>query len=528
MPNVTAQPREQVNGDVVTEFIDSAGSAQTRWEYAKRQDYIRVYNGGAGSIAITVNGEPTTINPGGWWEDYSMFDFILLKSKDSLTQEVHVSTVAINHAGSRPTTTVLEVSPSYNSSTLGWGVTMFSSMIVADNSIIDNGYMKRYEIHVHEGYYTDWETAFPGYDATKTYTGIICKDYVDYIGDGESKVTLKWDGLAGFAGGHLLTFDEYMQKCIFHIIGPNTKIKGFNIISKNTRYCVHSESSGNAKNNTWTLENLILEYQGVPDAAVATTRSSAIGIGISPGETGIIGKGVKFAKGGLYVHNNKWNDIAAGSPPIPCPAATIKMEGCDLRGNQVNVQSVTSNGDVLYDQFILKDVQNIGYLLQDHGDTVTYPTNLRYNWRFTVEGNTTALEQRITATNAQGAAGALAATNITRAVKNGTGSTITKDTLLIYTDESSVRPIAVGDPPGLFAGIALCDILADGNYYLIQYRGIVRTFLDSAATSVFGTLLGVPTISPVRPSITTDLSLALFRALEAGTNKQIRSMIIKQ
>lgn len=73
MPIVAATPRNMGNGQVITNFNDSVGTASVTYTYPKTQEWIRVYNGGVKSIIIVVGGITQTIQPSAWWEQSVTF-----------------------------------------------------------------------------------------------------------------------------------------------------------------------------------------------------------------------------------------------------------------------------------------------------------------------------------------------------------------------------------------------------------------------------------------------------------------------
>ncbi|WP_342440014.1 head fiber protein [Paenibacillus sp. FSL L8-0436] len=64
MPNVTAEPVRQSNGDLITSFVDTVGKGTVTWAYTEPQDHIRVCNKGAEAIEVTVNSEASVLEVG--------------------------------------------------------------------------------------------------------------------------------------------------------------------------------------------------------------------------------------------------------------------------------------------------------------------------------------------------------------------------------------------------------------------------------------------------------------------------------
>jgi len=282
--------------------------------------------------------------------------------------------------------TILEVSPEFNSSTPGWGVTKFASMITAHNSILDNSKNNQYKIKlIKPGTYNEWQTVFPGVDGDstidKSYQGIVVKDYVSFESgdiDHPENYILTWDGHSGYSNGYVMSTDQAMRKCIFHITGAHTSIKGFKFVNKNTRYCVHPESASTGANNEWTLENCIFEWNGRPNCIEA--GGTSVGIGISSGEIGNI-KNCKFTglvQGGIGGHNNGWYD-GQGTKPFIVPGAILNIENCDFGGTVIFMKSYVIDAN-LYDVLNLKNCRRISAAAFGFENDQTVQ-----NWRATVQ-----------------------------------------------------------------------------------------------------------------------------------------------
>jgi alpha-acetolactate decarboxylase len=63
VPQVTARPVGQNNGDVVTEFTNVADTGATVWSYPAPQNEIIFHNDGVQLITLTVNGTAYPVNP---------------------------------------------------------------------------------------------------------------------------------------------------------------------------------------------------------------------------------------------------------------------------------------------------------------------------------------------------------------------------------------------------------------------------------------------------------------------------------
>lgn len=263
--------------------------------------------------------------------------------------------------------TTLEVNPSFSSSTQGYGVTKFKSLIDAHNftdgkSDINN----RYLIKVHPGTYKDWELVFGGSDGEsgENYLGIRVNDYVYFestdINHPENYI-LEWDGHSGFSDGYTMNSTQAMRRCLFHLDKRplHTHIKGFTLKAKNTRYCIHPETAGTGWGNEWLIENCIFDWGGCPN--VTGYSGATVGIGISSGEKGHI-KNCKWKNsgfGGIVGHNNgfaenQWN----ANKPFFVEGANLTIENCDFNGCSINQDTLRDNIDG-FDLLTIKNCHNI-------------------------------------------------------------------------------------------------------------------------------------------------------------------------
>jgi hypothetical protein len=63
VPNVTAIPRGQSNGETITSFADSAETTSRTYTYPSLQNALTVVNRGKSNLTVTVNATPYTITP---------------------------------------------------------------------------------------------------------------------------------------------------------------------------------------------------------------------------------------------------------------------------------------------------------------------------------------------------------------------------------------------------------------------------------------------------------------------------------
>ena len=165
----------------------------------------------------------------------------------------------------------------------------YATIYKANETITDSSETNKYEIIVKQGTYTDLQEKYSGVDGN-SYQGVVCKPYVTYRSENILKpdlCVLKWDGADGYTKP--VTDANCVNKCLFHI-PTNSKgvyIKGFTLESKNTRYCVHIETTGSTDECDWHFENCVFNWGGRPDTTEdGTVATACIGTGYSMLEFG--------------------------------------------------------------------------------------------------------------------------------------------------------------------------------------------------------------------------------------------------
>lgn len=165
----------------------------------------------------------------------------------------------------------------------------YATIYKANETITDSSETNKYEIIVKQGTYTDLQEKYSGVDGNR-YQGVVCKPYVTYRSENILKpdlCVLKWDGADGYTKP--VTDANCVNKCLFHI-PTNSKgiyIKGFTFESKNTRYCMHIETTGSTDECDWHFENCVFNWGGRPDTAEdGTVATACIGTGYSMLEFG--------------------------------------------------------------------------------------------------------------------------------------------------------------------------------------------------------------------------------------------------
>lgn len=193
----------------------------------------------------------------------------------------------------------------------GTALNPYATIYHANETITDAGKMKRYIIHVADGIYTDLQTRYSGI-AGSNYQGVICKDYVSYIGNVENPAAciLQWDGATGFSE---VTESDISWKGIFHILQTldtkslHTEIAGFTIDATNTRYCQHIEMSGYGYGVEWYIHDCVFAWHGQPALNNPSYSPACIGTGCGLFESGRIERCIINADTGLvngYVNHD--------------------------------------------------------------------------------------------------------------------------------------------------------------------------------------------------------------------------------
>ena len=165
----------------------------------------------------------------------------------------------------------------------------YATIYKANETITDSSETNKYEIIVKQGTYTDLQEKYSGVDGNG-YQGVVCKPYVTYRSENilsPDLCVLKWDGADGYSTP--VTDANCVNKCLFHI-PTNSKgiyIKGFTFESKNTRYCMHIDTTGSIDECDWHFENCVFSWGGRPDTAEdGTVATACIGTGYSMLEFG--------------------------------------------------------------------------------------------------------------------------------------------------------------------------------------------------------------------------------------------------
>lgn len=229
----------------------------------------------------------------------------------------------------------------------------FRTIYGANEFIKDNSKDNRYEIHVGPGTYTDLQERYTGSEAT-SLEGIICKDYVDYVADNPNNTIIIWDGNYGYDEENPLTPAKAVNKCVFHVVGTNSKIIGFTIDTKNTRYAIHGESAGKGGVDvSWEVSNCVLKWGQRPalaDTYPANSKAPVIGIGVSATENCAINRCKLIIEGdytnneGIKIHDNN-NSIVTNTKSMLI-GAKVKIEDVDF-GNTTMMCNHTSS--IVYD-----------------------------------------------------------------------------------------------------------------------------------------------------------------------------------
>lgn len=249
----------------------------------------------------------------------------------------------------------------------------YASILKANSVISDNSETNRYTIHVADGTYTDMQTLYAG-TTPDGQQGIGTKDYVYYEGNvlNPSACVLQWDGANGYTEGSY-TYESYgFYKCIFHVGAVHTAIRGFKLISKNTRYCLHIEMAGLGMNADWEVSDCILSWLGTGDCTDRQTSTPVIGTGSGNFEHGHLLRckidNQSDTVDGWMNHDspNYYQNVAF------VEGANIIIEACDFDGTNITFRNI--NGDNVvdgYDRFSIIDCTDINIVTYRLGNNNT-------------------------------------------------------------------------------------------------------------------------------------------------------------
>lgn len=205
----------------------------------------------------------------------------------------------------------------------------FATIYHANEVITDNSKENQYTIIVKNGTYTDLQTRYSGviWQTGDGYQGVVCKDYVHYQSENPLRPDLCkiiWDGVTGLQNSDR-TNNNTSPKCAFHIAkNTHTSIKGFYIEAKNTRYCMHIETTDSTIPCEWLIENCILKWNGTPDLIDVSGIRPVIGMGTTLGEVGVV-KNCKLINNDNSSNRNPW--IVQTHDNSNNPSMSIKV-GC--------------------------------------------------------------------------------------------------------------------------------------------------------------------------------------------------------
>lgn len=233
----------------------------------------------------------------------------------------------------------------------------YATIKKANDSILISGPELRYVIKVADGTYNDLETLYSGVDPNGNLQGVMCKPYVEYVGNEEhpENVVLEWNGKTGY--DETWTYDDVgFYKCLFHL-RKSSAIRGFTIKAINTRYALHIETFGYGDDVEWEVSDCILEWGGVPGRS---SQPSAFGTGSSHFEKGhilrCVVKNDSGVPGGFMNHDSAYN---YGKPFKE--GAEIKIESCNFGAGAQGATNVifrSINGDSAVDGYNRCSIMN--------------------------------------------------------------------------------------------------------------------------------------------------------------------------
>lgn len=248
----------------------------------------------------------------------------------------------------------------------------YATIFKANSVISGNNFSNRFIIKVADGTYTDLQTKYAG-DTSSGLKGILTKDYVEYEGNpmNPSACVIEWDGVTGFDSPP--PYDTVYKYCPFHIAGINatvgmhTKIRGFKIVGKNLRYCMHVDTGGKGHYVDWEISDCIFDWGGCPDVSDASSHQNVacIGTGSSMFENGhllrcVVDNGESGVTKGFENHDSVYSNDYSGTPAF-YEGAKIKIEACNFNGADVIFRSLYSAAETQgYNRVFLEDCIGIG------------------------------------------------------------------------------------------------------------------------------------------------------------------------
>lgn len=262
----------------------------------------------------------------------------------------------------------------------------FASIYHANEIIHSNSPRNRFTIIVKNGTYTDLQERYSGIGSSGVYQGVKTKPYVYYQSETPERPDLcviKWNGATGLTIPCALS--DVNDKAPFHVCGEllpfcmHTKIKGFTIDCKNTRYSVHIEMAGATLENEWAFENCIFKFEGRPDITDNSNKTApVVGIGSGFSENGMFRNCIfeNLQKGynqAINVHDNEF--MPSDITPYMLKGFTYVIDGCLFKScNLIELGSI-HQAENKY------DIDNMLYLKQCSGvDTVNANENMKYKF----------------------------------------------------------------------------------------------------------------------------------------------------
>lgn len=214
----------------------------------------------------------------------------------------------------------------------------YATIYYANSVITDNNINNRYTIIVANGTYTDLQTKYSGDTSTGIYKGVVAKSYVYYESETPetpSNTIIEWDGFTGFNEGEL-TDAISSTMCPFHITTAiNTHIKGFTFNCKNLRYCLHIEQN---IDSTWTVENCVFNWDGVPDVSAVDANRACVGMGGSLYQNGTFYRCEFYNIANGYL-GLQWHDNAYGGTNTFAKGTIISIKECLFNNTTIQMRS---------------------------------------------------------------------------------------------------------------------------------------------------------------------------------------------
>lgn len=294
------------------------------------------------------------------------------------------------------------------------------------------------------------------------------------IGNDRSKILLKAN-CADYASLPADVINQCVTKTSVINMNQSNTLKNLRIVSQNTRYTIHDESSNSYQDYRREIENCEVTHNG-NDASYSWTSIAALGCGSGSGATYKY-ENCKFkAKTPYSIHDNTGFTLGNNIRFENCEIVADSSDGVAVRFGTVSGEAETIVHDVVLNNCRLK------------GAIGQYEEGGKGRKWFIHGGGNTVVPYLYTLTSDSAVSKPIAFNEETIEVTNGSDSTIAKGTP-VYTDSLKAKPMETSDI-SCFLGVALEDI-ASGSSGFIKTSGYLYRKDTPLSSWGIGTKLGI-------------------------------------